>query len=263
MMMQGKGLRKLLAAAVCAATVLLAVSCAFGVTLAEIRERGVLCAALEDETWGLFHIWKDGSATGLDVDLAEKVAVAAGVSLKIMPLPWGDGEAGSLSGTWTSGTWPPFDVDIIISAATILPDRAKNVTFSEPYFTAGQMLLFRRDAPVSGPDALAGKKLGFQQATTSEVTAKERFASSTFVPFPAVPEALSTLRAGAVDALLLDSPLAMTEAKDDPSLAVLDELFSSEEFGIVMPLDVDPELRALVNDVVQRERDALYAKWFK
>jgi ABC-type amino acid transport substrate-binding protein len=74
---------------------------------------------------------------------------------------------------------------------------------------------------------------------------------------------LDALRAGALDAVLLDSPFALTEAKDDSSLAVLEELFSSEEFGVVLPKEVDPAFKALVDEVVRQERDALYEKWFK
>jgi ABC-type amino acid transport substrate-binding protein len=241
----------------------LAVSAAFGATLAEIKARGTLNLGLEDEDWGRFHMWKNGTASGFDVDMAEKIAAAAGVSLKIVPLPWGDGEAGSVTGAWSAGGWPPFDVDLILSGVTITPERAASVTFSEPYFTAGQMVLFRKEAPVAGTAALAGRKLGVQQATTSENVARERFGSSTILTFAGVPEMLNALRAGVLDAVLLDSPFALTEAKEDPSLAVLEELFSSEEFGVVLPKEVDPAFKALVDEVVRQERNVLYEKWFK
>ncbi|WP_025745667.1 substrate-binding periplasmic protein [Aminiphilus circumscriptus] len=262
-MKRRKSLRKSLAVLLGTVAVLLAVSVAFGATLAEIKARGTLNLGLEDEDWGRFHMWKNNTASGFDVDLAEKIAAAAGVSLKIVPLPWGDGDAGSVSGAWSPGGWPPFDVDLILSGVTITPERAAYVTFSEPYFTSGQMVLFRKAAPITDAAALAGKKLGVQQATTSESVARERFGSSTIFIFAAVPEMLDALRAGALDAILLDSPFALTEAKEDASLAVLEELFSSEEFGVVLPKDVDPALKALVDEVVRQEKDALCEKWFK
>jgi len=150
-MKRGKMLRKSLAVLLGTMAMLLVVSVAFGATLAEIKARGTLNLGLEDEDWGRFHMWKNGAASGFDVDLAEKIAAAAGVSLKIVPLPWGDGDAGSVSGAWSPGGWPPFGVDLILSGVTITPERAAYVTFSEPYFTAGQMVLFRKAAPSPTP----------------------------------------------------------------------------------------------------------------
>jgi hypothetical protein len=93
---------------------------------------------------------------------------AAGVSLKIVPLPWGDGDAGSVSGAWSPGGWPPFGVDLIPLRCDHHPRARRLRDLSEPYFTAGQMVLFRKAVPDPRRRALAGRKLGVQQATTSE-----------------------------------------------------------------------------------------------
>jgi len=62
-------------------------------SLQEIRARGELVVGIEDDTWGRFHIWDKGSVEGLEVDLAERIAQAVGVSLRVVPIPWGKGEA--------------------------------------------------------------------------------------------------------------------------------------------------------------------------
>ena len=232
-------------------------------TLAEIRERGTLRVAMEDEDYGLFHFREGDKNLGLDYDLALAIAEAAGVSLEVVSLPWGDGEAGTISGAWGDGGWPVFGVDLMCTAATITDERAEKVTFSAPYFSAGQLLLTLKAKNLTALDQVKGLKLGFQQATTSETTAKELLAGNTFLPLPGVPDVMNALRKGLIDAALLDSPLALTEAKNDGALAVVDELLTEEHFGVTLPRDVDPELKSLVDDVVQANRQALYEKWFK
>ena len=232
-------------------------------TLAEIRERGTLRVAMEDEDYGLFHFREGDKNLGLDYDLAQAIAEAIGVSLEVVPLPWGDGEAGTISGAWSGGGWPVFGVDLMCTAATITDERAEKVTFSAPYFSAGQLLLTLKAKNLTALDQVKGLKLGFQQATTSETTAKELLAGNTFLPLPGVPDVMNALRKGLIDAALLDSPLALTEAKNDGTLAVVDELLTEEHFGVTLPREADPELKALVDDVVATRRQALYDKWFK
>ncbi len=241
----------------------LAVLPASAATLAEIRERGVMYVAIEDEDFGLFHFRDGDKCSGLDYDLAQAIADAAGVSLKTVPLPWGDGEAGTVSGAWGKGGWPVFGVDLICTAATITDERAEKVTFSEPYSSVGQLVLTLKEKKLTTIGQIKGRKLGFQQATTSEATARESLSENDLVPLPSAIDVMNALRNGLIDAALIDSPVALAEARKDASFHVINELLTEEHFGVTLPKNADPELKALVDDVVRSKGQALNDKWFK
>ena len=232
-------------------------------TLAEIRERGTLRVAMEDDDFGLFHFREGDKNLGLDYDLAEAIAKTIGVPLEAVILPWGDGEAGTISGALSGTAWPAFGVDLMCAAVTNTEERAKNVTFSEPYFTCGQLLLTLKARNLTDLGQVKGLKVGFQQATTSDEAAREHLADNTLFPLPGATDVMSALRNGLVDAIVLDSPLALTEAKNDGTLSVIDELLTEEHFCVVLPKEADPELKALVDETVRAKRQPLYDRWFK
>ena len=229
-------------------------------SLQEIRARGELVVGIEDDTWGRFHIWDKGSVEGLEVDLAERIAQAVGVSLRVMPIPWGKGEAGTISGSWESGTW--VEADLLLAGITTDAERAQKVTFSDWYFSAGQTVLFRKALGARTTGDLAGRRVSFQGGTTSEAVVRDSMPRSEAVPFATWSDAFSAFMEGTVDAVVVDSPLAIQKARENPELHVLGVLLSRERYGVAMPKDVDPEFKALVDQVVRQCREELFRKWF-
>ncbi|MDD4364557.1 MAG: ABC transporter substrate-binding protein [Synergistales bacterium] len=241
----------------------LAVSPAAASSLAEIQERGTLRVAIENDNWGTFHYWENGQSKGLDHDLALAIAQAAGVSLEVIPLPWGDGEAGTISGAWDDGGWPAFNVDMICAAVTINDERGARVAFSTPYFSAGQLVLTLKGNGLTAMNQIKELKVGFQQGTTSDTAARELLAENTLFPLPAVLDVMNALRNKIIDVAVIDSPVALAEGRNDATLFVIEEPLTEEHFGVAMPKDVDPELKTLVDDVVRSKGQALFDKWFK
>lgn len=229
-------------------------------TLREIRHQDELRVGIENDSWGRFHIWEGDRVYGLEVDLAERIAQATGVKLRIVPMPWGNGEPGSLSATWLSGLWE--DVDFLLASVTADAERSQRVTFSDWYFSAGQTVLFRRALNVRTPEDLAGRRVAFQGATTSETVVLKVMPQSVPKPFPTWSAAFAAFQSGDVDAVVVDSPLAIQKVREDPELQVLGVLLSRERYGAVLPKDVDPEFKALVDEVIRQVREELFRKWF-
>ena len=59
------------------------------------------------------------------------------------------------------------NIDAILATMTITPDRKKQVTFSEPYFTAGQSLLVKDDSTIKNIKDLNGKTALAVKGTTA------------------------------------------------------------------------------------------------
>ena len=229
-------------------------------SLQEIRAQGELVVGIEDDTWGRFHIWEHGTVVGLEVDLAERIAAAAGIRLRVLPVPWGNGEAGTISGTWASGAWG--DVDLLLAGITVDAERAQMVTFSEWYFSAGQTVLFRKALGARTTEDLAGRRVAFQGATTSEAVVRKAMARSIPVPFNTWSGSFSAFESGDVDAVVVDSPLAIQKVRENGDFQVLGVLLSRERYGAVLPKDVDPEFKKLVDQVIRQVREELFRKWF-
>src|SRR5262249_49801325 len=64
--------------------------------------------------------------------------------------------------------------DVVISAATITAERQQVVSFSDPYFVAGQVIVVRKTdtAKIKSAQDLAGKTVGVQTGTTGEQVTK-------------------------------------------------------------------------------------------
>ena len=59
------------------------------------------------------------------------------------------------------------NIDAILATMTITPDRKKQVTFSEPYFTAGQSLLVKDNSTIKNVKDLNGKTALAVKGTTA------------------------------------------------------------------------------------------------
>mgnify|MGYP000922522199 FL=1 len=226
-----------------------------------IKDRGVMRIGIENRDWGRFHFWRGGKVQGIDVDLANEIAKALGVKAEFVPTTWGNGEKGTLSGTWLSEDWSEFD--IVISAITKLPSRAEKVVFSVSYASVGQKILFRKQDGFNSLKDLAGKKVGAQKGTTSEAIARKNLTGSTIVPYASWQDALQALKKGEISAAVIDSPTVQSCLDEDPSLSSLRTVLTWEHFGVVLPKFVSGELKEIVDDVVMKNREQLANKWLK
>jgi len=226
-----------------------------------VKERAVMRIGIENRDWGRFHFWRGGKVQGLDVDLANEIAKALNVKAEFVPTTWGNGEKGTLSGTWLSEDWSEFDM--VISAVTKLPSRAERVVFSVSYAAVGQKILFRKQDELNSLKDLVGKKVGAQKGTTSEAIARKKLTGSTVVPYPSWQDALQALKKGDISAAVIDSPTVQSCLDEDPSLSSLRTVLTWEHFGVVLPKFVSGEFKEIVDDVVMKNREQLANKWLK
>jgi len=101
----------------------------------EIKKRGYLIVGTE-ATFPPFEFVdeKTKEIVGFDIDIAREIAKALGVKLKVEDIAF-DGLIPSLL---------TKKIDLIAAAMTITPERAKVVSFSDPYFTAGQVIVVEK-----------------------------------------------------------------------------------------------------------------------
>jgi polar amino acid transport system substrate-binding protein len=100
-------------------------------TLQKVIERGELVVGLEAEFRPFEYVDDNGEIVGFDVDLVTLMAKELGVKLRIENLTWTALPAELLTGK----------IDLIASGMTATLERAKKITFTDPYYETGLCLL--------------------------------------------------------------------------------------------------------------------------
>jgi polar amino acid transport system substrate-binding protein len=98
---------------------------------------------------------------------------------------------------------------VIMSAMTINDDRAEQVDFSDPYFTAYQTIIVREDSDISSREDLRGIAVGVQKGTTglgaAEQLQEEFDGDLQLKEYDQITGAFDALMNGQVDAVINDN----------------------------------------------------------
>ena len=197
--------------------------------------------------------------SGFDMELAQKIADGMGLELAVQDVGFETLQSGQVLAAG--------QCDMGASAMTITPERAKNLTFSDPYYDSKQSLLVFKDSGISSIDDLAGKKVGVQQGTTGQHYAEENVPSSaTPVAFPSDGELYPALQAHQIDAILQDLPVNLNHVQNNDELEIVEQYDTDEQYGFAFEKG-NTKLADEVNAELQKLRDngeykKLYDKYF-
>lgn len=202
---------------------------------------------------------EEGNIVGFDIDIARYIADKYGYELVIKDIAF-------------EGLIPALqagEIDMIVAAMTITPEREEVVDFSIPYYNASQGILIRADSPdITSIEDLYGKTIGVQAGTTGEAWAEENLGENcTIIAYQRIYDAVTALRAGYIDALILDEPVAnyYDKAAEDIKKAsyVID---TGERYGIAVregDTELLEKINAALEELIHSEYyDTLIATWF-
>ncbi len=238
--------RATLLLALAAALLAPGLSVAGATTAAEVKKKGVLVLGT-DPTFAPFEFkGPDGQITGFDIDIARAVARDLGVRLEVRAVGFG----ALMPQAVTSGR-----VDMAMSGITITPERARVVSFSNPYYRSAQVFIVRNGNPgkFSWPGDVKGKTIGVQANTTGQYVAgdvlKPRGAAlKVYDDFAA---GLADVRAGRIAALIGDAPTVTDLQKRLPGqYAKAGSDLAAEDYGMVFARNSD--LAAAANRTLAR-----------
>src|SRR5258705_4163366 len=173
------------------------------------------------------------------MDLLRAIAENDKLDFTVKDLPF-EGILGSLAAG---------DCDVVGSALTITPERAKQVAFSDPYFDADQSLLVKADqaGTLSSLDKLAGKTIGVQSSTTGETYAKAHTPpGATIKGFEDSDSLFVAIEAGDIVGILQDLPVNAYRATKDKTVKVVETYKTGEQYGFAVAKD-NADMRTFVN----------------
>jgi polar amino acid transport system substrate-binding protein len=154
-----------------------------------------------------------------------------------------------------------FDAEI--SASTITPEREKEVDFSNPYYLSEQAILVKEGSEITGLSDLAGKKVAAQQGTTGLELGKEKAEASEMRAFPEGPDAINALKAGTVEAVIIDTPVAQHAVENTTGIEIAENVPTEEDYGIAVAQGSSELLEEINQGLKEVEEDGTYTKIFK
>ncbi len=213
-------------------------------TWQRIEQTGVLRVGL-DPTYPPFEVVDDGGLRGLDVDLAQAIGTDLGLRVEFVYFGY-DGLYDALA---------TEQVDVLISALVIAPERTRDFAYSEPYFNAGEILIVpQSETGIEGMEDLNGRILAVELGALGHVEANtwaNRLSNLTILPFGSAEEAVTAVAEGQADAVLIDAISGRLALQEQPGLVPLPDPITVEPFAFVVRIN-DQVLLQKLNDRLNR-----------
>ena len=195
---------------------------------------------------------------GFDIELLEAIATKIGRKIQVQ-----DTSFDTIFRDLAQGKF-----EVVASATTITAEREETVDFTNPYYlpSAQSIVVVKGASGLESAQDLAGKIVGVQQGTTGEEYVEEEIDTKELRTYPQGPDTIPALKAGTIDAVVIDRPVAERAAENDPGIEISGGIETEEQYGFVVQQG-DEELldelnRGLKEVLDSGEYTTIYKKWF-
>ncbi|HEX4817586.1 MAG TPA: glutamate ABC transporter substrate-binding protein [Nonomuraea sp.] len=247
--MRGGALRVLLAALLCMTTAGCAEAGGFpeGSTMARVRERGVLIVGIKfDQPMFGYKDPATGRITGFDAEMARLVArdlTGSERNIRFVETVSRERETFISQGV----------VDLVIATYSITPVRGERVTFTDPYYYAGQDLLVRAgDTRINDISDLDGRTVCTATGSTSVDRLRAEATGARLTIVDAYSLCVPALLSGRVDAVSTDDTILLgLQAQRPDALRLVGKPFGLEPYGMGVAKG-DTVFRDYLNGLIAR-----------
>ena len=204
------------------------------------------------------YLGEDGQYTGFDVEVCKAVCDLLGWDLQVFGVNW-DQKLVQLDAK---------ECDCVWSGMTILDSmKEAGYVISAPYYDNTQVIMVKEGSDIKSSADLAGKVVAVQLGTSGEALLADggdlADLAATFADLTTCDSFLkcfTELGGGAVDAVIVDKPVATSYAQENAGFTILDEELGAEQYGIAFRSG-DQELCDAIEGAVQQMVDnGTYAK---
>jgi polar amino acid transport system substrate-binding protein len=221
-----------------------------------IKESGTIVAATEGAFYP-FNYFEGPKLTGFEVELADAVVKKLGLKMEWRVVSF-DAQLASIR---------QDRFDFAIASHGYTPERAKSVDFANPHYCTGGQIAAHKDGPLT-VDALKGKVVGVQLATSYYDNAKKIADIGEIKTYKADPEVFSALRAKKIDAWISDKWLMKATLDKNPDAGIVaGEQVFVERVSMILRKNnkelMDQLNHALADVVKDGTYSALSQKYFK
>ncbi len=218
-----------------------------------IKKAGVIKVGTSADYAPFEFVDKSGNKTGFDIDLMTEIAKQMGVKLEWVDMPF-DSLIAGVQGN---------KIDAVISSMNYTDERAKQVAFTDPYYTLEDSFVVTTTfkGEIKSADDVVKYKVGVQTGTTQDTWLTDNLVKTNKLPeanllrYDRSDQAALDLKAGRIDVLMSDSAPADFMVKQTGGLKVaFKALLSSGPVNIALPLGDTDTVKA-INDILKTLKD--------
>lgn len=203
-----------------------------------------------------FEYLEKGEVTGFDIELVNELGKVMDADVKVLDMSF-------------DGLLPALQmkkVDLVIAGMTATEERKKTVSFTQPYYTASQVIIVKEgNNSIKSFDDLKGKKVAVMLGFTGDTIVSE-IEGVNVERFNAAYAGIMALQADKVEAVVLDSEPAKNYVKQNPGLVLAEADAEQEEYAIALRKNdkalLEKVEKALAELKANGTYDALIKKYF-
>ena len=223
-----------------------------------VQTAGILRVGL-DPTYPPFEVDDGSNLVGLDIDLAKAIADDLGLDVQFVYFGY-DGLYDALA---------TGQVDVLISALVIIPERTRDFSYSNSYFNAGEILIVPADNDTIETMAdLGGQTVAVELGSLGHVEATEwakRVADLEIMTFATADEAITAVQESTAHAALVDGVNGRLYLRTHDDLKRLSDSVTVEPFARVVRSEDEHLLTVLNQSLATLQQsgplDQIEAKW--
>ena len=199
--------------------------------LAAVIERDALRVGMSADQPPFTFRSRTGSVVGFDVELAQAMAVAMNLELRIVEIPFGELLIALEQGR----------VDMVMSGVAITPQRASKVAFIGPYTLSAKSLLTTarvKQAEISTAEFNHPEvRVVALENSTSALFVEQNLPEAALYAIKYYNEGIQELLSGKIDAMVADIPILKLAMLRNPEagLGIIEPPIAVEPIGIAIP----------------------------
>lgn len=200
-----------------------------------------------------FEYLEKGKITGFDIELIEEMGKILDADIKIVDMSF-------------DGLLPALQmkkVDAVIAGMTATEERMKTVAFTQPYYTASQVIIVKKDNnSIKSFNDLRGKKVGVMLGFTGDVVVSE-IAGVKVERFNAAYAGILALNSNKIEAVVLDSEPAKNYVLQNKNIKIVEGDTAQENYAIALRKNDKKLLEKLEKALKETKNNGTYDKLLK
>ncbi len=200
-----------------------------------------------------FEYLDKGEVVGFDIDLVKAIGKKLDMEIVIKDMAF-------------DGLIPALEtnkIDIVIAGMTASDERKMAVNFSNPYYTANQVIILNdNNNDIKTFDDLNGKLVGVMLGFTGDVVVSE-MKDVKSKKYNASYAAIMELQNNKIDAVVLDSETALNYVKNNKGLKLAETSGEPEEYAIAISKKNSELLNKINTALDELKKDGTYEALLK
>lgn len=194
----------------------------------------------------------EGGFAGFDIEIAKAIAAQAGRPLLIKELDFVD----------LLPALAADQVDFVVAAMSITPERRQAADFSEPYYNATPVVitLAGQPAPQTAED-LRDKRLAALPGSAGAALAGDLTSMENVLLMGALWDAVILLKNSGTDAIVLDEQPARALVQGDPEITLTQLDFPPDHYGVAVRAGRADLLTTVNAALAAAKADGRYTRW--